>query len=115
MLAWPAWQASAHLQQFDVEDQRGVRRDYARGAAGAVTEGGGDGERAAAAHLHGRDPLIPALDHLALADGEGEGFVAVARAIELLAVLERARVVHRAHLARLGAGARSDDDIDIGQ
>src|SRR5262245_39394443 len=56
--------SSAHPQQLDLEDQVGVRRDDAAGAAGAVAELGGDGELALASHLHTRHALVPALDDL---------------------------------------------------
>lgn len=47
------------------------------------------------------DALVPSLDDLALADLEGEGLSAVARAVHLLAVLERQHVVALHLLARL--------------
>src|SRR5882762_5985511 len=75
-----------HVQQFDVEQQRRVRRDRAAGAAGAISELRRDDERPLAADLHAREALIPALNHLAGAEFEFEWVVAIARAVELLAV-----------------------------
>lgn len=54
---------------------------------------GGDGESALLANLHAEETLIPALDDLALADGEVEGLATVVAGIELLAVGESTLVV----------------------
>src|ERR1044071_2729263 len=94
------------LQEFDIEDQRRVRRDDTAGAARAVAELGRDDEGALAAALHAGDTLVPALDDLAAAQGEAEGLAAVDRAVEFLALLalvvEPARVMD----ADLVAGGR---------
>src|SRR5262249_33615528 len=83
----PAGDGSVDLQQFDIENQRRVRRDDAAGAARAVAEFGRDHERALAADLHAGDTLVPALDDLAAAEREAEWLAAVERAVELLAFL----------------------------
>ena len=57
--------ASAHREQLDLEDQRGLGRDDAGVAAHAVAELGWDGQLALAAHLHAGHALVPALDDLA--------------------------------------------------
>src|ERR1700681_2315642 len=44
--------SALHAEQFDVEDQRGVRGDDAAGAACAIAERGRDDEGALAADLH---------------------------------------------------------------
>src|SRR3978361_2178791 len=86
-------------EPLDVEDQRGARRDVVAGAARAIAQIRRDDQRALAADMHGGDALVPALDHLALAEGEGERLVPVERAVELLALLavdeQPARVVDR--------------------
>src|SRR2546423_1446852 len=68
-----------------------------------------------AADLHAGDALVPSLDHHARAELELERIVAIARAVELLAVLVRfarivqpPRVVHRDVLAGGGFGAGAD-------
>src|SRR5262249_36217817 len=76
-----------HRQQLDIEHQRRVRRNDAAGAARAVTERGWNDQRALATDLHGTDALVPAGDHLPLADLELERLVAVHGGIELLALL----------------------------
>src|SRR5262252_8018572 len=68
---------SLHVKQLNIEDQRGVRRDDAAGAARAVTEFGRDDERALAADLHGRHTLIPTADDLPPADGKLERLAAI--------------------------------------
>src|SRR5579871_6635297 len=73
-------------QQFDVEQQRRVRRNDAAGAARAIAERRRDDQRALAANLHGGDALVPAADHVAGADREREWLVAVDRRVEFLAL-----------------------------
>src|SRR5262245_43817139 len=55
-------------QQFDLEDQRRVRRDHAADPARAVTEVGRDDEGALATDLHRGNAFVPARDDLASAD-----------------------------------------------
>src|SRR5262249_25447634 len=84
----------SNLQQFDVEDERGVGRDVAAGAAGAVGELRRDDQRARAADFHPGHALVPAGDDAAGAELEVERLAVIARAVELLAVLVgRLRVV----------------------
>src|SRR5262245_54964418 len=101
---------SAHAEQLDLEDQRRARGDRAREAAVGVGELGRDRELAQAADLHAGDTLVPALDDLPGAELELEALTAVARAVELLTVGERADVVHGHRLsgARLGAGSERE-------
>ena len=54
---------------------------------------GGDGELALLTNLHAEETLIPALDDLALANGEVERLATVIAGIELLAVGEDTLVV----------------------
>src|SRR5258708_15571558 len=65
------------FQQLDFEYQGGVRRDHAAGAARAVAEVRRDGELAPAAHPHPRHALVPALDHVPLAEREDETVAAI--------------------------------------
>src|ERR1700675_3075844 len=97
--------------ELDVEDQRGVWRNDAAGAAGAIAELGRNDQRALAADLHGRDAFVPAGDDLVHADLELERLVAIDRGVEFLALggvlIKPAGVMHDAGLAgfRRGAGA----------
>src|ERR1022692_2509921 len=98
------------VDQLDLEQQRGVRRNDAAGPAGAIAEGRRDDQRALAADLHAGDAFVPPLDHLALPEREGKRAPAIVRAIELGALgavrPEPAGVVHHAGPAGgLGAGA----------
>src|SRR6202171_2027411 len=54
-----------YAEQLDVADQRGVWRNDAAGAAGAIAELGRNDQRALAADLHGRDAFVPAANDLA--------------------------------------------------
>ena len=53
-------------------------------------------------NAHAEDSLLPALDDLTHADLELEGLAAVIARVELLAVGQGARVVHREHVPILG-------------
>src|ERR1700682_360487 len=75
-----------HLEELDVENQGGIRRDRPGGAARAIAELGRDRQCTRAADLHAGDPLVPAGDYLLGAEGELEGLAAVDRAVELLAL-----------------------------
>src|SRR4051812_2402815 len=100
---------SLHRQQFDIEHQRRIRRDDAAGAARAITERGRNDQRALAADLHGANTLVPAGDHLTLADRKLERLVAVHGGVELLALLavlvEPSGIMHDASLAGLRRSA----------
>src|SRR5207249_7548174 len=86
-------ESGADLEQLYLEDQLGVGRDDAAGAARPVTECRRDDELALAADLHAGHALVPALDDHAGAELERERLVAVVAAVELLAVAEPAGVV----------------------
>src|ERR1035437_217846 len=90
-----------HADEFDIEEQRRVRRDAGARAARAVAELGRNDERPRAADLHAGDALIPAPNHRAGAELERERLPVIARAVELLAVVirrlgivEPSRVMH---------------------
>src|ERR1700681_4694961 len=51
--------ALLHRQQFDVKNQRGVGRDDAAGAVGAIAKRGRDDQSAFAADLHRRHAFVP--------------------------------------------------------
>src|SRR5260221_5836091 len=83
--------------------------------AGEIVWNGEDKVGEMTANLHSRHALIPALNDLAGAELELERVVAIARAVELLAVLvglarvvQPAGIVHRDVLARRRRGARAD-------
>src|SRR5882672_7717154 len=104
-----------NFEQLDFENQRGVGRDHAAGAASAVAELGRDGELALAADLHPGHALVPALDHLAAPQRKLEGLAAVLARVEFLARLacveEPAGVVHLDVLAGRGFGALANDEV----
>src|SRR5690606_6606761 len=78
-----ARRSSADLEELDVEDQRGVRRDHAARTARAVALLGRDHEAALAADLHALHALVPTGDHVAGAELEAEEVPAVDGAVEL--------------------------------
>jgi len=88
-------------KKLDLENECRVRRNSWT-PAGPVGEARRNDELALFADFHSGDTLIPPLDDLALAEREIEGSIAIARAVELLAVFERARVVHTNLVPRLG-------------
>src|SRR5580698_3412340 len=103
-------------EQLDVEHQRGVGRNDAAGAAGAVAELGRNDQRALAADFHGRDAFVPAGDDLVQADLELERLVAIDRGVEFLALggvlIKPAGVMHDAGLARFGRSAGAGLGVD---
>src|SRR5690606_8651859 len=94
---------SVQLQEFDVEDQGGVRGNATRGAIAAVGEFGRDPEAVLGTHRHQLQALGPACDHLA--EAEGRRIVALVGTVEDAAVEQLALVVH-AHL-RISGRART--------
>src|SRR5574343_680915 len=105
-------------QQFDVEDQGGVRWNHAAGAARAVAQIGRDDQLAAAAHFHALYAFVPATEHHAGAQGEFERIIAVVAGIEFRAfaavvVLQPAGVVHGDVLASFGFGAFAHAQFDV--
>src|ERR1035438_3216568 len=80
-------------EQLDLEHQGSVWRDCAGVASLAVSKLGRDGKARLVAHAHGRYTFVPTLDHLAGAQDEGEGLIAVHRAVELGAVRQPAGVM----------------------
>src|SRR4051812_1775882 len=108
----PASSLLANLERVDDEDERRVGRDRRRPSLGAVGELRGDGELAPAARLDPHETLVPALDHLALAEREVERRAVVPGRVELLAgVVEDADVLHRQVVALLGGGPLADHDV----
>lgn len=79
--------------ELGLEDEGGVGGDDATDSAVAVGEVRGDSELALLANLHAEETLIPALDDLALANGEVERLAAVVASVELLAAGEDTLVV----------------------
>src|SRR5262245_16004303 len=103
-------------EQFDLEDQRRVRRDHPADPARAVAEIGRDDEGALAADLHRGNAFVPARDDLPSADRKLERLAAVERAVELLALgatlIEPAGVMHHASLASPRGRAGADLGVD---
>jgi len=81
------------LHELSLEDQGRVGGDNTANSTVAVGKVRGDGELALLANLHAQKALVPALDDLAIANGEGERVTAVVAGIELLAAGESALVV----------------------
>src|SRR6185437_8562837 len=109
-----------YVEQFDVEDQRRVRRNHAARTARTVAKLRWNHERALAAHLHAGHALVPPLDHAAGAERKAERRAAIARTVELGAVriglrriVEPTRVVHYNRMAWRGFGALAVLDIDL--
>ena len=103
---------SVDRQQIDDEHEWLVRSDHAARATGAVGHCRGDREPAPAPDSHALHALVPARDHLSLAELELERLAAVPRGVELLAGREGgADVVHRHLRARHGRLAVADDDV----
>src|SRR5262245_9762758 len=69
---WRPAEPLLHVQQRDVEHQRGVGRDDAV-ARVAVSERGRNDEEALAADAHARQALLPALNHLPGSKHERKG------------------------------------------
>src|SRR5206468_3082991 len=65
--------------------------------------------------LHAVDPLVPAANHLALAERELDRVAAVAAAVELRPVREPAGVVHLHAAAGDGDGPRAGGDVLVQQ
>lgn len=75
-----------NANQLRLEDQHAVRRDGAN-AAGAVGPLGLDGQLPLLAGAHVEQALVPALDHHAFADSEGERLATVVGGVEFYAEL----------------------------
>src|SRR5205814_3896662 len=75
-----------HFEQFDFEDQRGIRRYHTACAARAIAELGWDDEGTLTADLHGGDTFVPTGDDPLSADGELKWPAAVERAVKFLAL-----------------------------
>ena len=81
---------SLNADELHVEDERGVRRDDAGGPLGPVAEVRGHGQLGSLPDRHLGYALVPATNHLALPQLEGEHPVLVPRRVELLPVLQGA-------------------------
>src|SRR3989338_4192870 len=82
-----------YAQQFHIEQQRRIRWNRLARAHWSITQVRGDNQRALSADLHACHPLIPALDDAPRAERKIERLVAVARAVELLALVVGSRFV----------------------
>lgn len=96
---------SLHARNADklsLEDEHRVGRDGAH-SSGAVARLGLNCEQPLLARAHAQDTLVPALDHLALADVERQRLAALVGLVEFRAVgLESAAVVDVDFVACLG-------------
>src|SRR5436190_8411261 len=103
---------SAHAEEVHHEDERLVGPDDAACAALAVRQVRGDRDAPAPADAHPAHALVPAGDHLALAEAELERAAAIPGGIELPAVLVgHADVMDLDDLARDGLVAVADRDV----
>src|SRR5262249_46735175 len=85
---------------------------HAAGAARTVGEVRRDRDLAPPADLHALDALVPAADHLALAEAELERVTAIPRRVELLlGLVGHADVVDLDDLAGRGLVAFADRDV----
>src|SRR5882672_8214074 len=100
---------SGDAEQLDFESERLVRRDGVARAFRAVGELGRDDEAALAADFHAAQAFFPAVHDFFLAEGELEGILFFAAAIELRAVGEPAGVVDD-DVAAGGRGAAFAED-----
>src|SRR3954465_11134093 len=108
----PARASLTNRQRVDDEHERGVRRDRGRVAPRAVGELRRDDQLAPAAGLDAHEPLVPALDHRALAELELERLAPVPRGVELVAVrIGHADVLHREPVALLRRAALAGHDV----
>ena len=82
----------AYIEEFDLENQRGIGRDHAAGTTGSVGQIRWDDQFALATDFHARDAFIPSLDHPTCSEREAEGAAPVA-AVEFLAAFQRSAVV----------------------
>src|SRR5262249_38934301 len=96
--------------QLDVELQGRIRRN-GTASGGAVSQGWRDGQTTLPADTHSWDSLIPAGDHLARPEPEGERLVPVVRAVELGAVEQGADVVDGQGVAGHRGGAGADHQV----
>src|SRR5690606_26020226 len=77
------------VEQLDLEHEGGLRRDRPSGALAAIAQLGRDHQYPLAAHAHPGNALVPAADHPARPQQEGERLPARAGAVELLAAVVR--------------------------
>src|SRR5688572_3851697 len=104
--------SSTNADEVHDEDERLVGPDHAAGPALAVRQVGRDRDAAASADAHPGDALVPAGDHLALAEAELERVTAVPGGVELLLRLPgHADVVDFDRLAGDGLVAGADLDV----
>src|SRR5690349_16533493 len=88
-----------HTEQFDVENQRGVRWDHTACTARSVSQIRRDGEFTLASHLHPLHPFVPALYDSPRAERKRKGLSTIDGAIELFAVFQPARIVDARRLS----------------
>lgn len=86
---------ASDADEMGLENEGRVRLDDRADLPVAVGEVRGNGQLALLANLHAQKTLVPALNDLALADGEFERGATVVAVIERCTVLERTTVVHR--------------------
>src|SRR5882724_7795221 len=89
------------IDELDVEQQRCIGRNHIARTARAVAGRGWNDQSSYATGLHAGDTEVPAADHVAPTELEGEGLPASPAAVELLAfavlrgrVLQPAGVMH---------------------
>src|SRR5262249_46027039 len=103
---------SSPPDEIDDEDERLVGLDHRREAALAVAHRRRDRDPPPAADAHAGDALVPALDHLPLAEPELERVATIPGGVELLPVAPRdADVVDLDDLPGDGLVAVADDQV----
>src|SRR6185437_2167164 len=102
-----------HTEQFDVENQRGVRWDHSAGTTRSVSQVGWDGKFALAPHLHPLHPFVPALNDPPGTEGKREGLSTIDGTIELFSVLQPTRIVYARRLSDDRRISGADHLIDV--
>src|SRR5258708_11794118 len=99
--------AGDDAQQLDVEGERRIGPDTTRKTLRPIGERRRHDQPALAADTHAAHALVPSFNDAAGAELKAERLAAVARAVELGAVLPPTREMHHRplSLARLGTGA----------
>src|SRR5262249_11957457 len=69
---------STHIQKFDIEDERRIRRNHASGSLCSIPERGRDGQRSLSTDLHSSHTLVPTRNHFARAEAERERLIPIA-------------------------------------
>src|SRR4051812_10375589 len=104
---------SPDVQQLDVKNKGGPRRDVRRSTGSAVSQICRNNELPVTTDFHPGNALIPAGDDLPGPQSKAERLIAIAAAVELLPIRQPARVVDRHGAVCGGFGALTRGDVLI--